>query len=76
MANKTTDMSKIRKVIKFYSNGKSKLFISNYLSLQKHRKDGISISGSEVYIIKIFAKFFFVIFTKVPANRNTQTFQE
>ena len=36
MANKTTDMSKIRKVIKFYSNGKSKLFISNYLSLSRN----------------------------------------
>ena len=36
MANKTTDMSKIRKVLKFYSNGKSKLFISNYLSLSRN----------------------------------------
>lgn len=36
MANKTTDMSKIRKVIKFYSNGKSKLFISSYLSLSRN----------------------------------------
>ena len=36
MANKTTDMSKIRKVIKFYSNGKSKLFISNHLSLSRN----------------------------------------
>ena len=33
MANKVTDMSKIRKVIKFHCSGKSKLFISNYLSL-------------------------------------------
>ncbi len=36
MANKTTDMSKIRKVLKFYSNGKSKLFISKYLSLSRN----------------------------------------
>lgn len=36
MANKITDMSKIRKVIKFYCNGKSKLFISNYLSLSRN----------------------------------------
>lgn len=36
MANKTTDMSKIRKVIKFYSDGKSKLFISSYLSLSRN----------------------------------------
>ncbi|MCE3077298.1 IS21 family transposase [Chryseobacterium gwangjuense] len=36
MANKITDMSKIRKVIKFYSEGKSKLFISNYLSLSRN----------------------------------------
>jgi transposase len=36
MANKTIDMSKIRKVIKFHHNGKSKLFISNYLSLSRN----------------------------------------
>lgn len=36
MANKTTDMSKIRKVIKLYSDGKSKLFISSYLSLSRN----------------------------------------
>ena len=36
MANKTTDVSKIRKVIKFHCNGKSKLFISNYLSLSRN----------------------------------------
>ena len=29
-------MSKIRKVIKMYSNGKSKLFISSYLSLSRN----------------------------------------
>ncbi len=33
MANKITDMSKIRKAIKFYCSGKSKLFISKYLSI-------------------------------------------
>jgi transposase len=36
MANKITDMSKIRKVIKMYSSGKSKLFISSYLSLSRN----------------------------------------
>lgn len=36
MANKTLDMSKIRKVIKFHCNGKSKLFISNYLSISRN----------------------------------------
>lgn len=36
MANKTTEMNKIRKVIKFHCNGKSKLFISNYLSLSRN----------------------------------------
>ncbi|UFH35756.1 IS21 family transposase [Flavobacterium acetivorans] len=36
MANKITDMSKIRKVIKFYCEGKSKLFISSYLSLSRN----------------------------------------
>lgn len=36
MANKITDMSKIRKAIKLYCDGKSKLFISNYLSLSRN----------------------------------------
>ena len=36
MANKTTDMSKIRKVIKFHCSGKSNLFISDYLSLSRN----------------------------------------
>lgn len=36
MANKIIDMSKIRKVIKLHGNGKSKLFISNYLSLSRN----------------------------------------
>jgi hypothetical protein len=36
MANKITDIGKIRKVIKFYSTGKSKLFISSYLSLSRN----------------------------------------
>src|SRR5690606_12610612 len=36
MANKLTDMSKIRKVIKYHLTGKSKLFISNYLSLSRN----------------------------------------
>ena len=36
MANKLTDMSKIRKVIKFHCNGKSNLFISKYLSLSRN----------------------------------------
>jgi transposase len=36
MANKQIDMSKIRKVIKFHSDGKSKVFISSYLSLSRN----------------------------------------
>jgi hypothetical protein len=36
MANKVTDMSKIRKVIKFHCTGKSKFLISNYLSLSRN----------------------------------------
>ena len=36
MANKITDMNKIRNVIKLHANGKSKLFISNYLSLSRN----------------------------------------
>ena len=36
MANKLTDMSKIRKAIKFNCGGKSKLFISQYLSLSRN----------------------------------------
>lgn len=36
MANNLTDMSKIRKVLKLYSTGKSKLFISSYLSLSRN----------------------------------------
>ena len=36
MTNKLTDMSKIRKAIKFHCKGKSKLFISNYLSLSRN----------------------------------------
>lgn len=36
MANKTIDMSKIRKVIKFHCEGKSKVFISSYLSLSRN----------------------------------------
>src|SRR5664280_1312567 len=36
MANKLTDMSKIRKAIKFHCSGKSKLFISQYLFLSRN----------------------------------------
>lgn len=36
MANTLTDMSKIRKVLKLYSKGNSKLFISTYLSLSRN----------------------------------------
>lgn len=36
MANKLTDMSKVRKVIQLHHQGKSKLFISNYLSLSRN----------------------------------------
>jgi transposase len=36
MANTLTDMSKVRKVIQMHSQGKSKLFISRYLSLSRN----------------------------------------
>ncbi len=36
MAAKTIDMSKLRKVIKFYVQGKSKVFISSYLGLSRN----------------------------------------
>lgn len=36
MANKLTDMSKVRKVIQLHHQGKSKLFISRYLSLSRN----------------------------------------
>lgn len=36
MANKLINMSKARKVIRLHSQGKSKLFISNYLSLSRN----------------------------------------
>lgn len=36
MANNKLDMNKIRKVIKLHCNGKSKLFISRYLSLSRN----------------------------------------
>jgi transposase len=36
MANKLTDMSKIRRAIKFHCSGKSKVFISQYLSLSRN----------------------------------------
>lgn len=36
MANKLTDMSKIRKAIKLHYQGKSKLFISSYLSISRN----------------------------------------
>ena len=36
MANKTINMSRVRKVIQLYEKGKSKLFISNYLSLSRN----------------------------------------
>lgn len=36
MANKRINMSKIRKVLHLYERGKSKLFISNYLSLSRN----------------------------------------
>lgn len=36
MANKMTDMSKIRKVIRLHQQGKSNLFISKYLSLSRN----------------------------------------
>lgn len=36
MANKLTDMSKVRKVIQLHHQGKSKLFISKYLTLSRN----------------------------------------
>jgi len=36
MAGKTIDMSKLRKVIKLYAGGKSKVFISTYLGLSRN----------------------------------------
>ena len=36
MANKITDMNRIRKALNFHINGKSKLFISDYLSLSRN----------------------------------------
>ena len=36
MAAKTIDMSKLRKVIKFYVQGKSKVSISSYLGLSRN----------------------------------------
>ena len=36
MAGKTIDMSKLRKVIKLYVQGKSKVFISSYLGLSRN----------------------------------------
>jgi transposase len=36
MANKLTNMSKVRKVIQLHNQGKSKLFISKYLSLSRN----------------------------------------
>ena len=36
MANKLTNMSKVRKAIKLHCSGKSKLFISQYLSLSRN----------------------------------------
>jgi len=36
MANKLIDMSKVRKVIQLYHQGKAKQFISNYLSLSRN----------------------------------------
>lgn len=36
MDNKTADLSKIRKAIKFFCNGKSKAFISPNLSLSRN----------------------------------------
>lgn len=36
MANKLTDMSKVRKVLQLHNQGRSKLFISKYLSLSRN----------------------------------------
>jgi transposase len=48
MVNKLTDMSKIRKAIKMHCNGKSKRFISQYLSLSRNTvKKYISLYESQ-----------------------------
>ena len=39
MANKPIVMSKLRQVLRLYSQGKSKLFISNYLDLSHNTVD-------------------------------------
>jgi transposase len=39
MANKTIVMSKLRRLLQLYSQGKSKLFISNYLELSRNTVD-------------------------------------
>ncbi len=36
MANRTTDMSKVRKVLQLYHQNKGKQFISKYLSLSRN----------------------------------------
>lgn len=36
MANQLLDMSKVRKVLQLFDKGKSKLFISRYLSLSRN----------------------------------------
>jgi len=39
MANKTIVMSKLRRLLQLYSQGKSKLFISKYLELSRNTVD-------------------------------------
>ena len=50
MAGKTIDMSKLRKVIKLYVQGKSKVFISSYLGLSRNtvKKYILQFSGLKV----------------------------
>ena len=60
MGNKVTDMSKIRKVIKFHCNGKYKLFISNYLSLSRNTQ--------EIFLFELLGLSFEAIDAKTDAE--------
>jgi predicted transcriptional regulator len=57
MVNKLTDIYKIRKSIKMRSNGKSKLFISQYLSISRNMvKKYISLCKSQGLTLEDIAR--------------------
>jgi hypothetical protein len=57
MVNKLTDNYKIRKSIKMRSNGKSKLFISQYLSISRNMvKKYISLCKSQGLTLEDIAR--------------------